>query len=133
MSNIVRMLLVLFSTLGLASCDKPVIENEIYGLYQAEYLGDTDVLIVSNSSVYIHKYTGSDGTEITEEGLWRFESLGREENGISFDKFVVRGPNNALGLRGIWHRAIERQGEGVKMCFEYDLNYCFVKPSLGSG
>jgi len=123
----IRLLIPCTAALAIVGCEKPAV-TAVPGFYVAEYDGDQDTLRVSPDGTYTHA-VGSGASQQVDKGQWTVETLPGEQLGVSFNAFRFREHGGGVGVPGIWHVPVAVNGfsDEYKLCFDPDLDSCFVK------
>jgi hypothetical protein len=88
-----------------------------------------DELDLKADGTYRH-VLGTDKLKQVDTGTWMVETLRGETVGISLDNFRFRDQHKQMKPPGVWHFEVQTEAFSgqYKLCFDPDLNSCFVKP-----
>lgn len=131
----------------LTGCDRKINLGDIPGTYIANHGLGEDTLIISADGTYQQFYVGKDGKRFENKNSWEVEPSdktyvrNKEGVAITFNKFISAvtrfesmAPEYAKKYSykssppGYWFVEVERTLRGTfKLCFDPDLDYCYIK------
>ena len=127
MNNFLSSISVAVMCFLLLGCDGAKEEN-IPGIYRAEYIGNIDELVILSDMTYVHSFIGDNGGLVSRKGNWSIEILNNESLGITFEDFSFRQGAYELKPAGYWHVEVEKTVFGlIQLCFDPDMDKCFIK------
>lgn len=105
-----------------------VSKEDVPGFYSAEYEGGRDTLELLPDGRFRHTYK-LNGEVGLNEGIWAVDSAAPGKLGISLDRFQFRDHFGGLKRGGVWLVEVEVGlfSRRPELCFDPDLNSCFVK------
>lgn len=120
----------------LLGCDKPLSQQEVVGLYTADFGAGSDTIELRPDGTYVHLFSEPGAAaEVRNEGSWRM-TLNGNENRIVFENFVFAPRTSGAELRAVagranqpvsWGVEIYRAWNGVRLTADADLGHFYRK------
>jgi hypothetical protein len=139
--NLSKFLITISLLAGCSPIEHPVSSDEIAGKYIASYHDSKDELLLLGSGKYEHSYY-IDGVLVVDRESWEF--LGGETSvDIRLFNFRFRNAKGAQSAKSDWIVSAEKSARislseninnelRIRLCFNYDLDHCFIQQNLGS-
>jgi hypothetical protein len=127
-----KSLLLFLSLLFLPSCSREFSDADLAGTYVASYKGETATLSVKPDHSYTHVVQLKDGQITEAAATWKGFTGSSRQTAVEFLNFRVI-PSYGEAKEG-WVTGVDRTWSGrVRLCFDEDVDYCYVKRSSGEG
>lgn len=137
--NLSKLLTLTFILAGCSPLEYPVSRNEVFGEYVAVYHDATHKLVLFDNGTYEHSYI-IDGKLLVDRHNWEFldVDIGESDLYLRLFEFKFRVAKDTISKSKDWILSPEKtkrfnfsenknHGLRVRLCFNYDLDRCYVK------
>ena len=137
--NLIKLIIFACLLAGCSPVKHPIEAGEITGEYLASYHEAEDKLILFENGTYEHAYN-LNGKLLTNRDRWEFldSTSDNTQLDLRLFNFKFRAAKDTMSTTSDWIVSAEKterisllKGEDdslrIRLCFNYDLDHCFVK------